>query len=65
MDGFERIGERSCMQTYETDRHAIDLLALIYQALIDQSSPVNGPIDSEQRPQRTPLSGLTLQEAKS
>jgi len=65
MDGFESVGERSCKQTHETDRHAIDLLALVYQALIDRSIPLDAASGTEHQPRRTPRNECSLQEVKS
>jgi hypothetical protein len=64
MDEPQYVGGRLGQQTHETDRHSVDLLALIYRALLDDLPPRPTQIGSEQGASRTSQSQPLVQEAR-
>jgi len=66
MDGFQRVGHRIGKDDHETDRHGADLLALIYQILVDDSTTQLRHLGSEQPVSSIPLnSPPRMQESQT
>jgi len=64
MDGQQRVGIRVVKLTHQTDRHSVDLLALIYQAILDDSTSNASRQSSEQQTSATTsLNEPIVQEA--
>lgn len=65
MDGQQYVRRRVGRETHETDRHSIDLLALIYQALLDDRVPQRSHLGSEQPVSATRPGQPLVQEAQT
>lgn len=64
MDGHQQVAGRIGHQMHETDRHSVGLLALIYQALLADSSAEASSSDSEQPTPSIPPNQPLVQEAQ-